>query len=112
MTRLKLGLTVVGGLIALLSLVLGLRLAGIGIFAVTEPLAEDARRTVYENSASYVQGKVQSLSKYYAEYHAAGSTEETKTALKGVIQMQFAEFDADDIKNDKLKQFLTDMRGF
>lgn len=67
-------------------------------------------REIYEESKSYVHGKLQDLAKYYEEYQK--SDEQEKQAIKNLIQLNFAEFNLKHIENDMLKTFLTEMRGF
>ncbi len=72
------------------------------------PKRENVRRQVFEETKSYVHGKVQDLAKYYEEYQAS----EDKEAVASIIKMRYAEFDAEAINNYKLKQFLISIRGF
>ena len=78
--------------------------------SVFEPMEQDIEREVFENTKSYVQGKIQDLSKYYLEYQTAST--EDKIAIRSVIQMQFSSFDAKDIDNEDLRSFLITVRGF
>ena len=82
---------------------------GLGLFKVTEPLREDIKRDVFENTKSYLHGVQQDLGKYYLE-HRNGSEDE-KAAIKATILMRFAEVDADKLQSPQLRSFLTDMRG-
>jgi hypothetical protein len=72
---------------------------------------KNADREVFEQTKSYVHSKIQDLAKYYKEYTQAVNQDE-KDALASVIQIQFAEFDADKISNKKLKAFLVNIRGY
>lgn len=67
-------------------------------------------REIYEESKSYVHGKIQDLAKYYEEYQKAD--EQGKKVIRNMIQINFAEFDSKHINNDKLKIFFIEMRGF
>lgn len=100
----------IGALALLLLLIFVLRYSELEMFKFFAPQKEDARRTVFENTQSYVHGKRQDLAKYYMEYQKADA--EGKETIRSVIQMQFSQFDAEHIQNIKLKQFLTNMRGF
>lgn len=82
---------------------------GLGMYRYFAPKQEDARREVFENTQSFVQGKNQDLAKYYLEYQG----DETKrAAIAAVIQSQFAYVDADKITSPKMRAFLIEMRGF
>lgn len=70
----------------------------------------DIDRKIYEQSKSYIHGKMQELAKYYEEYHKA--TEDEKQVIKNLIQMNFANVDETAIVNSKLKLFLNEMRGY
>lgn len=70
----------------------------------------DIDREIYEQSKSYVHGKLQDLAKYYEEYQKSDETE--KKAIRNLIQINFAEFNEKHIENDKLKTFFKEMRGY
>jgi hypothetical protein len=73
-------------------------------------MREDARREKFEETKSYNQGKIQDLAKYYEEYQFA--SDEDKPAIATVIKSQFADFDMDNLNNEKLKSFLLQVRGY
>jgi hypothetical protein len=79
-----------------------------GIF---EPAKENVRRNVFENTKSYVHGKIQDLSKYYAEYQKA-ETDQDKEVIANLIKTQFADFDENLIDNYILRSFLKEQRGY
>jgi len=110
MSKTKLTFILIGCFIAVILIAGALNIIDIGFYRTFEPMREDARREVFENTRSYVHGKLQDLAKYYQEYQEADDT--TKLVIKSVIQIQFAEFDADNVKSDKLKMFLIGQRGF
>lgn len=64
----KLFLQAVVGFIAIFALLFILELFGLGMFKFFEPKREAVRREVFENTKSYVHGKIQDLAKYYDEY--------------------------------------------
>jgi hypothetical protein len=70
----------------------------------------DIDRKIYEQSKSYVHGKLQDLAKYYEEYQ--NSDEQGKQAIKNLIQMNFADLEKNDIENNILQEFLIEMRGY
>jgi len=92
----------------------------VGLFAINylnlhwrkffAPKYQNVDREVYEETKSYVHGKIQDLAKYYAEYNKAEPDD--KKAIQIVIKSQFAEFDETNIKVIELKQFLIKMRGY
>lgn len=102
---------VVFGFIGIIIVILLLQLAGIGWFRVIEPMREDARREVFEETKSYVHGKIQQLAKYKYEYDRSEDPL-SRGGIKSVIRSQFAAFDADNIRDYKLKNFLIKIRGF
>lgn len=75
-----------------------------------QPKKENIRREVFENTQSYVHGKSQDLAKYFEEYQK--STPEGKEALRQIILMNFADFDANTLRSFQLQQFLNEMRGY
>ena len=101
---------ILGGLAGAIILVFVLNLAGLEMFKFFEPKKEDARREVFENTKSYVQGAEADLAKLYREYNE--SDDDGKETIKEVVRMKYDELDETKIDNLKLKKFLTDMRGF
>jgi hypothetical protein len=85
-------------------------LANLGYYAFFAPKKENIRREVFEQTKSYVHGKVQELAKHYAEYQKGNADDQA--ALREVIRMNFASFDANNIPSPKLRQFLVNQRGF
>jgi hypothetical protein len=95
-------------LIALTFLTGGIDLAYKKVF---KPAHENVDREVFENTQSYVHGKVQDLAKYKREYDATNDPIERK-AIQNIINQQFAQFDKKKIVDDDLRDFLVIMRGF
>ena len=65
---------------------------------------ENAKREVFEQTQSYVEGKRQSALKYYQEYQK--SDESQKQGLKSVISQDFANFDEDKYLTGELRNFI------
>lgn len=82
----------------------------LGLFKFFAPRRENIRREVFEQTQSYVHGKIQDLAKYYDEYEEAA--EDEREALRQVIIMRFAEFDETQIRSAKLRNFLITMRRY
>lgn len=72
------------------------------------PKYEDARREVFENTQSYVEGKKQDLIKYRLEYMKSKDPVE-KSAIKMTIVQAFANFDENKLDGE-LKDFLHKMK--
>jgi len=88
---------------------------GIGLYDLKwsefyQPKKENIRREVFENTQSFVQGKTQELAKYFEEYSKADA--DGKETVRQIIIMQFSDFDESKMRSAKLKQFLTEMRGY
>jgi len=69
---------------------------------------ENAKREVFEQSQSYVEGKRQSLIKYHHEWIKSSS--EDKTALEALIRAEFANFDESKIEQPELRSFLSNIK--
>ena len=69
---------------------------------------ENARREVFEQTQSYVEGKRQELTKYRLEYMEA-KDEQEKHALKVTILQSFANFDVTKLPPD-LQTFLESLK--
>lgn len=70
---------------------------------------ENARRTVYEETQSYVEGKVQELTKARLEYMESKDSVE-KRAIKMTVVQSFANFDDKKLPID-LRDFLDQMKN-
>ena len=109
-TKLKIAGLSIGGLAAFFAIIFIFGLAGLGYYKFFEPKKENIRREVFEQTQSYVHGKIQDLAKYYEEYNKAKPND--KEAIRQLIIMRFAEFDESKIRSLKLRSFLVSMRGF
>lgn len=107
---LKWGFAALGVLIVFFVIGFGFELIGVQKKRIIEPMKENVRREVFENTQSYVFGKRQELSKAYGEWSSADAVK--KQVIEQVIKTQFADFPADQINNDTLKRWLTATRGY
>lgn len=64
----------------------------------------DAKREVFEQSQSYVEGKRQELVKYHHEWMLADDKD--KKAIESTIRLAFANFEIEQIKDQELYNFL------
>jgi hypothetical protein len=65
---------------------------------------ENARREVFEQSQSYVEGKRQELIKLHHEWNKASVDD--RVAIEATIRMSFANFDENKIQESELYSFL------
>jgi len=65
---------------------------------------ENAKREVFEQTQSYVEGKRQSALKYYQEYQKADESQ--KQGLKSIVSQDFANFDEDKYLTGELRNFI------
>ena len=100
----------IGSLIGILLLFFVFGLYALGWMKFFEPKKENIRREIFEQTQSYVHGKIQDLAKYYEEYEKADAN--SKESIRQLIIVRFAEFDEAKIRSTKLKTFLTSMRGY
>ena len=68
---------------------------------------ENARREVFEQTQSYVEGKRQDLIRYHHEWVNASSDD--KISIEATIRMTFANFNPDQIKDSQLHYFLVNI---
>lgn len=106
----------IAGLIILALICLGVVTFAAGGFnllyyKVFAPRYEDVRRDVFENTQSYIHGKITDLAKIKWEYDNSTSKVARK-ALQQRVLHDFAEFPADKIKEPALKRWLVSMRGY
>ncbi len=88
----------------------GFDIIGLQKKRIIEPMKQNIERKVFEGTQSYVHGKRQELSKAYGEWSSADVIE--KSIIENVIKTQFADFPAEQINNDRLRQWLTATRGY
>ena len=95
-----------------LAIAIGLSFAfgwvGVGYTKTVGKAQENARREVFEQTQSYVEGKRQELTKYRLEYMEA-KDEQEKHALKVTILQSFANFDVTKLPPD-LQTFLESLK--
>ena len=106
----KTGFKIAGGLLAVLVVVFLFGLYGLGWMKFFEPKKENIRREIFEQTQSYVHGKIQDLAKYYDEYNKGKQGD--RETIRQMIILRFAEFDESKIRSSKLRTFLTRMRGY
>lgn len=97
--------------ILIVALLFVLRYINLGFNSFFLAKERNVERKAFEQSKSYVHGTIQNLAKYYKEWNEAKDQNDKQT-IENVIIMQFAEFNADDITNEKLKRFLINIRGY
>ena len=97
----------------LLILVLGFGLTSWAYFntAFWSPKFQNVQREVFENTKDYNKGKVAELVKYYDEYRRA-ETAEDKVAIKQLVKVSFADYDASKIQEYRLQSFVRECRGY
>lgn len=100
----------IGVLVLLVVVAFGLELLGLQWTRFFKPRYADVEREVFEETKSYVHGKIQDLAKYYGEYQAADG--DGKIAIQAVIKVRFAEFDAKHVESEVLRSFLVKTRGY
>ncbi len=96
--------------IAIIAIVFCGALLSLGWNKFFEPKKENVRREVFEQTQSYVHGKVQDLAKYHDEYNKCDI--EDREAIRQLIILRFAEFDESKITSANLRNFLTKTRGY
>jgi hypothetical protein len=105
----KLGMKIGLGIAVFIIVLIGLQLAGITWYRVFQPMKEDARREVYEETKSYTHGMTQTLAKHKYEWDTKPAN---RKAIESVIRSQYADFDASNIREEGLKSFLIRIRGY
>lgn len=79
------------------------------IYKFWAPKQENARRQVFENTQSYVQGKVEYLTRLRYQYSTA-STDDQKYALKTMILDEASTVDNSKLPSD-LQSFISNLKG-
>lgn len=102
----------IGSIIVGIILLFALGAVGLAFKAYYYPRSQAIERDVYENTPSFVQGKIMDLAKYKREYDAAAGKITDQDAIRAIINQQFAYFDSNKVKDPALRAFLVQMRGF
>jgi hypothetical protein len=105
MKNISIGLGVLFGLFAIIFLINANELFGIKFWGVKK---ENARREVFEQTQSYVEGKRQELTKLRLEYKE-DTSQTDREALKQMILSDFANFDESKLPPD-LESFLQSLK--
>ena len=98
-----------GAVLTIASLVVAVVLCsalGVYIFAYDSVMGifrEDVRRTTFEHSKAYREGKAQDLNKYYLEWRRADA--DGRKAIESVVRHEYADF-KDDSLNSNLSEFI------
>lgn len=92
---------IVAGLFLLIFLANEFEIFGVRFWGVRK---ENARREVFEQTQSYVEGKRQELVKYHHEW--VNATPDDKLAIESTIRQSFANFDKEKITDPQLYNFL------
>lgn len=107
----KTGIKIIGIIVLIAVIAFGLELAGLEWTRFFAPKRANIEREVFENTKSFTHGKIKELAKHYQEYNEVGSADD-RQIIKNVIRESFADFDKGKINTQKLKDFLTEMRGY
>jgi hypothetical protein len=93
----------IAGFVGVLILILGLSWIFEGndffLYKFFAPKQESVRRQVFENTQSYVQGKIQNLEQQCFAYHSADGAQ--KTALAGEIRNEASTIDVGKLPTDE-----------
>lgn len=95
------------GIIILVSM--ALVFVSFSLYSYFSPKRAEVQRETFEQSKSYVHGKIQDLSKWYLE---CKEDPEKLPVIKNMVQAQFSDFDAGKIDSVAIRQFLIEMRGY
>jgi hypothetical protein len=96
------------GMLGLVVMVFFLNTLGLASFKFFEPKMENARREVYENTQSYVEGKRQELTKYRLEY-LESKDPQARQAIRMTILQSMANLDPGKLPYD-LENFLASLK--
>ena len=96
------------GFFALIVLVNEFEIAGVKFWGVRK---ENARREVFEQTQSYVEGKRQDLIKYHHEW--VNASDDDKVAIEFTIRQSFSQFNEDKylVDQPELLRFLKDIKN-
>ena len=108
--KLKISGISVGAIVVIMAITFVFGLFDLGYYKFFKPKKENIRREVFEQTQSYVHGKIQDLAKYQGEYNKSDVNE--KETIRQLIILRFAEFDETQIRSIGLRNFLINIRGY
>lgn len=91
-------LSIIGGLIILIALDFGFGYIGVFKTKTVGKAQQSARREVFEETQSFVEGKRQEALKFYREYKQADASE--KQGIKSMVAHSFANFDEEKLSGE------------
>jgi len=100
---------IVGAVVVALAIVVGLVYGYLYLYKDVAPKFEDARRDVFVNTQSYVEGKISLLTKIRLEYQQTKEQDE-KNALRQYMLSEAASVDNSKLPAD-LQTFLRDLQN-
>ena len=94
------------GLFLTLLILFIVQLVSLVNFKFFAPKVAEAKRDVYEQTSSFVEGKRQMINKYYLEYSRADD-ETTKNAILSTVRREATSLDITLLKDKELENFVT-----
>lgn len=101
-------IAIVFALVIILLIGFGLNAAAFGSLSFWGPKYADLHRSIYENTAPYVEGMAQNLRREREEYTLASPAD--KVALRTQITLEYAAMNTDHLPPD-LQAFLYQLKG-
>lgn len=113
MSKGKVVLYTIIGVVAFFGLYIILGLAGIYSIGFLDSRREEVRREVWENTSSHIHAVTEQLGRYKSQYELA-SSDEDKVIIKNAVKGQFGYLDEDVIEElpYALQTFLRMCRGY
>lgn len=99
----------ISGFVILILLLFFIGIINLEFLRFFKPRIENVKRETFEQTKSYVHGAIQDIANYYKQYHEMDSD---KSIIENVIKVRFSEFDANDIKSIKLRDWFIEIRGY
>jgi hypothetical protein len=101
-------LTVFALLVSSFVVLFGLELGGLQIRGFFGEERAKIERNIFKKGTSHIEGMAQDLVKYKYQYMTANGDVE-KVAIASLIRDSFADFDANDLKSESLRTFLSEI---
>lgn len=104
MTRIKWGASAAAVFVALYVLCFGLTWLGIEWRGFFGPKRQAVERQIFEQTPSYIHGKIQDLTRYRHQYMTA-TDDAARAAIASTVRLQFAQFDVASLPQAELREF-------
>jgi hypothetical protein len=98
----KVALSIVGGILVFIAVVVGLTEFGYRLDQHYQPRQEQVRHDTFENSATKVDGDARDISNLRLQYMSPGLSQDQKDAIRDIVRQRYCSLDPAKIPSNLL----------